>query len=119
MAHVRKQQNRKETLNLQDIAHSSSISQLSDYVFIIERTQAKPEKDNRLKEMNAGHTIIEKKDVIYTPTSTIYLRKNRYTGILDKAICKYEDEVFIPNESVMPLSYLRQDKPRFVLGMDG
>lgn len=71
LAHTRKT---KESLDVEDIAHSAGIPQESDFVFMVERLKA---KTNRTKWATQSD---EPEGDIYTPFSRISLQKNRRTG---------------------------------------
>ncbi len=121
MAHVRKQANRKEALDLQDIAHSSSIAQLSDYVFIIERKEKKVKQDKQYD--SDGQMILNKIEKAYTNYSSIHIRKNRYTGVLITVEALYENEEFIGSAPRELSEFLAEkqkpeSKKRKVIGID-
>ncbi len=70
LAHTRKT---KESLDVEDIAHSGGIPQEADFVFMVERLKAKTGKK--------WATESEPEGDVYTPYSRISLQKNRRTGI--------------------------------------
>jgi len=72
LAHTRKT---KESLEVEDIAHSVGIPQEADFVFMVERLK---EKSNKSKFALKND---EPEGDVYTPFSRISLQKNRRTGI--------------------------------------
>jgi len=71
LAHTRKT---KESLDVEDIAHSVGIPQESDFVFMVERIKVKSTKPKWATKDD------EPEGDVYTPFSRISLQKNRRTG---------------------------------------
>lgn len=92
MAHVRKQKDFGKAIELQDIAHSSGIAQLSDYVFVVERLESTTEKPEKVYVSASGESAKVRKSLNYGPISSIRMLKNRYTGILAEQKCTLDHE---------------------------
>jgi replicative DNA helicase len=71
LAHTRKT---KDSLDVEDIAHSAGIPQESDFVFMVERLKVNA---NKSKWANKND---EPEGDVYTPYSRVSLQKNRRTG---------------------------------------
>lgn len=70
LAHTRKT---KDSLDVEDIAHSVGIPQEADFVFMVERLKVKTTKKWQVDSEPEGD--------VYTPFSRISLQKNRRTGL--------------------------------------
>ena len=92
MAHVRKQKDDKKGLENQDIAHSSSIVQLSDYVFMIERSISGGKKKQETLMDEDGVPVKTRSIIEYSTYSQIRITKNRYTGMMVAETCKLGDD---------------------------
>lgn len=71
LAHTRKT---KDSLDVEDIAHSVGIPQEADFVFMVERLKANANKSKFARKDD------EPEGDVYTPFSRISLQKNRRTG---------------------------------------